>query len=486
MPANQISVRSSLFWMALSQGGLFVLQFGGSVIMARLLSPEELGIYAAAAAIVGILGIIRAFGLQAFLIREPELTPDIIACVFTINALLALFTAALVVLLAHAGALFLKEPGVRSVMQLLALIPLISVFEFLPGVRLERIGAFRVVAALNFIRVLVATILTLWLASIGWSYISIAYGTLAAGIITALGINIVGWRFVSLRIGFRDWRRVTRFGLQLLTISAIGNIAIRLTDLLVARFLGLAALGIYNRAAGLNNLLWDNLHMVIARIVFVDFAERQRRGLPLRDTYLRIVAMVTGLLWPAFTGLAILAGPIILTVYGPAWTAAAIPLSMLALAGLVLTAITMTGEVFVVVGETARQVRFEIKRTLFGVLVFTAGCSIGLNAAAGARIVEAVATLLFVKEDLKRMTGTATADYPRIYAQSTALTLAACTPAALIMAWYGWALETPLPILLAGVAAGVLCWIALLWRFRHPLYLEAETLIARRLRPAQA
>ncbi len=486
MPPAQISVRRSLVWMALSQGGLFVIQFGGSVIMARLLTPYELGVYAVAAAIVGVLAILRAFGLQAFIIREPDLTPEITAAVFTINAILALVSATAVVLLAHAGAAALSEPGVQQVMQLLALVPIIGVFDFLPGVRLERIGAFRIVAVVNFLRVLVSTTVTLALAFAGYSYTSIAYGTLLAAVLNALCINIAGRRFISFRIGFAEWRRITRFGLQLLTISAIGNIAVRLTDVIVARMIGIAELGLYSRASGLNNLLWDNLHMVIARIVFVDFAERQRRGLPLRDTYLRIVAMVTGLLWPAFTGLAILAGPLIQTIYGPAWIAAATPLSMLALAGLVLTAITMTGEVFVVTGETARQVRFEAKRTVFGLVIFTAGCTFGLNPAAASRIIEAAAALLFAKEDLKRMTGTVTADYPRIYGQSTALTLAACTPTATVMLWHGWSSATPLPIILASIAVGVLCWTVTLWRLRHPLYLEAETLIRQRLRPARA
>ena len=46
----EFSVRQSLAWMMLSQGGLFLLQFGGSVAMARLLTPYEMGIYAVASA----------------------------------------------------------------------------------------------------------------------------------------------------------------------------------------------------------------------------------------------------------------------------------------------------------------------------------------------------------------------------------------------------------------------------------------------------
>mgnify|MGYP003339018897 CR=1 FL=1 len=74
--------------------------------------------------------------------------------------------------------------------------------------------------------------------------------------------------------------------------------------------IGLSALGLYTRASGNYNMLWDNIHTIATRVLFVDFANRQRDGLPLRDRYLQVVAVITTLVWPAFLGLAILAGPL--------------------------------------------------------------------------------------------------------------------------------------------------------------------------------
>ncbi len=52
--------------MMLSQGGLAVIQFGGSVVMARLLTPYEMGIYAVAAAMIGVLSTIARSAWAAF------------------------------------------------------------------------------------------------------------------------------------------------------------------------------------------------------------------------------------------------------------------------------------------------------------------------------------------------------------------------------------------------------------------------------------
>jgi O-antigen/teichoic acid export membrane protein len=65
--------------MMASQGVLFILQFVGSVVLARLLTPYEMGVYAVAAAIMGILGIVQAFGLTLFIVREAEISSDLMA-----------------------------------------------------------------------------------------------------------------------------------------------------------------------------------------------------------------------------------------------------------------------------------------------------------------------------------------------------------------------------------------------------------------------
>ena len=76
------SIRQNLAWMGLSQGLLFVVQFAASVAIARLLSPRELGVYAVAAALIGLLNIIRATGLNTMLISESTLLPAVARTAF--------------------------------------------------------------------------------------------------------------------------------------------------------------------------------------------------------------------------------------------------------------------------------------------------------------------------------------------------------------------------------------------------------------------
>lgn len=474
------SIRSSLGWMTLSQGGLFIIQFGASVVIARLLTPYDMGVFAVAISIVGFLAAIRALGLSSYLVRAKSLDPGLFATAFTINAVLAAFISVMIVGLSALGGALLHEPGVQRLLLVMAISPLLSAFEFLPAAGLERRGSFHAIAILNLVRSLVSNAVMLAFAFAGFSYMSLAYGQLTGSLVAAIGVNLVARRDAHFKLGLSEWKGMLSFGLQMLAISGVNVLATRLAELLLARLLGLTALGLYSRASGLNSLLWDNVHLIIARIVFVDFSQQKRHGGSLRGSYLRIVQMMTGLLWPAFAGLAVVAGPVIRLLYGPVWIGAALPLSLLSISAMVLVSITMTWEVFVVCGETARQAKFEFVRSGAGLVLFALGCLASITWVAVAKIGEALFSLFLYRPHLERMTDTVLKDFIPIYAKSSLLTMFAIAPASLIMTFNDWSAYTPMPQVIAGIVFGGVCWGFGLYLLGHPLLEEARTILARR------
>jgi O-antigen/teichoic acid export membrane protein len=474
-----MSIRRSLGWMMLSQGGYFILQFSSSVILARLLTPYEVGVYTAGAAMVGFLSVLQAFGLTLLVVREPEIDRHLSASLFTMNAVIAVILSVAIIALSAFGGAFLHEAGVQRVMLVLALLPLIGILEFLPAANLERNGEFRTIAVINLLRAVAMTGTTVGLALAGLSYMSYPLGAVAASVVGAAGIMIAGRRYVSFKFGLTAWPKIVRFGLQQLSIQGVPALSLRASEFLLGRLLGLSALGLYGRAANLSNMIWANIHLVIARVVMVDLANRKRQGLGIREAYLRTIEMVTALLWPCFAGLGLLAGPLIRTIYGERWVAAAPPLAALSVAGILYVAISMTWELFVICNETGRQARFECLRSPVGLVMFVGGALISLTAAAIGRIGEAIFTITLYRPHIERMTSTTLADFIPIYRRSAFLTVAACAPALALMLIYNWSPETPFPLVIVAIAVGFAAWLAAIRLTGHVIAGEVFRLLKR-------
>lgn len=473
------SIRRSLAWMTVSQAGQAVTQFGASLVLARLLSPYETGVFAMAAAVAGVLGMLRTIGLSNYVIRAQALDRDFLAGVFTVNLILAGLVAALIAGISLLGGHLLGEAGVRDVLLALALVPLLASLELLPSACTERAGNFRVISMVNLARNLVATSVMLGAAFAGKSYMSLAYGQLAGAVTAVIAINIAGRRHASLRLSLAGWREIARYGIDMLATTGVMQVYMRLSDFMVGWLLGLHALGLYARAAGLLTIVWENFQLIILRVVYVDLVAQRRMGLSFRPSYLRVLSVATAFLWPAFGGMAVVSGPLLLTLYGPQWVGGHVVLSLLMTGAILGTTILMTWELFLAANETRRMVRLQAVQCCYGVVAFGLGCLFGIAGAAAARVSESLFNIVLYRPHLARMTDTTLRDVLPIFGQGLVLMALAITPAGLVMLAHGWSPDAPLPQVLGGVAAGIACWAVGLRVLDHPLWSEFRRLTGR-------
>lgn len=475
-----MSIRRNLIWSAGAQILFFGLQFGSQIVVTRLLSPYEVGVYAVALSTNGLLATLQTFSLLSLLVREPELDEALVDTVFTINAALNILLALLVYAASFVAARVYAEPGVGSVMALIAVAPLVSIFELRPSGLLQRELQFSKIAMASAGKAIVASAVTILGVLAGHSYMSMAWGNLAGAITAVVIVNAFGLRHFALRLSLARWRTVMTFGLRMVAIGGVNTLSTRLGELILGRILGLSALGLFSRAASLHSVIWDNIHTVFTKVVFADLAEQQRQAGSLRKAYLGILANMTALLWPVFAGIAVLSGPLVHLLYGPKWIGAAPLLSMLALAGVLLTCVTMTWEVFVIRDETKLQVKIEYRRAGLSLAYFTGGAFFGgLLGAAMARLADAATAILMYRPPLARLTETTTADVVPIYGRSFLLALTAIAPAgALMLAVHGDP-AVPLWQVAAAVALGVAFWAVTLVLCRHPLVEEGRRLKSR-------
>lgn len=474
-----MSVRRSLAWAFSGQFVTFAVQFAGSIAIARLLSPSELGIYAISMAALGLVQVFATFGIASYIVREAELAPGTLDTAFTVNALLALGLTAILIGLSFVAAPVLGDARAGSVLQVVALSNLLGILSFRPAAMLQREMQFKLLSIISVTNGLVQTLGTVAFALSGASYMSPAYASLLAACIGTALTLLFGREHVGFRPSRAGWRPITTFGLQMMSVSGVATITGKLSDLILGRLLGVAALGLYGRASNLSGQIFDNLYGTATRVVFVQLSKDYREGGPWRTTYLRGFAMITAFMWPLLSGLAILSRPVTLLLYGEKWLPAAWPLSALMVAQVIGVGFGMNWELFVLRGETGRQARFEVARLVLSVPIFAAGCLFGILAAALAKIVDAVIGWVVYYPHVRRLAETGPRDIPLVYRDGAALTLVAVLPSFALMVGNDWSPHTPFIWIVGTVAAGIGAWLAVLFWLRHPLSEEMQVLLRR-------
>jgi O-antigen/teichoic acid export membrane protein len=476
-----MSVRRSLVWTYTAQALCFGITFASTVVIARLVSPRDFGIFAMANAITIIINVLMQFGLAKYIMREGEISRDVLRTVFTVNVVMtALYVVAILVGGFAARELF-NSPEVGRFLFVFALFPLFAMFEFVPAALCAREMRFGPIALLAVVRAAVMATSTIIFALDGFGYMSFAWAQVLSWAATSISYNIIAWRPDVWKFRLAGSRAVLSFGTQMIGISGLNQLSTRGSEMILGSFLGLGNLGLYTRAASLPSQLYLNIYGAGSNVVFSRLSKDLREVGAFHDAYVRFMRVLLGLLWPMMLGLAVLARPVIQVLYGAKWQAAAAPLSLLTISYAIVVAMGMTSEVFILRHETPRQVKIEMFRALAGFALFTGGAMIGLVWAAAAKIGEAAIAFLLYRRPMARLVGGPESDpLGSVYLESLALTLAAVAPSLAVMIWTGWSPRSPVAVVIGAILFGGVLWLALLVARRHPIYLEAARLFRRR------
>jgi O-antigen/teichoic acid export membrane protein len=477
-----MSVRKSLVWAFTGQFATFAINFFGSVIIARLLTPTEMGVYALAQATTGILAVVTAFGVVSYVIREVELSDQKLASAFTVNAAVSLFLAVAIFIASY----WLDEnnPTVRAALQIMALSPLGGMLEFRPFAVMQREQRFQTSSMIGTTGTLINMTMTIALALKGFSSMSMPIAALTASAFRVVAFNLAMPHHARLRVSFADWREITTFGFRMTTIRGAAILAQRGSEMVLGRFLGLAALGTYTRASILSQQIFFNVYGTATQVVFAEMSRAYRETGTARDTFLRGLDMILAFMWPLLIGIAVLARPAIYILYGPNWMGAALPLALLMIAQFFSLSFGMNWELFVLRNETAKQTRYELFRMAIGLAIFSGGALINLAAASLGRVAEALIGTIIYLPQMTTLSGAQTSDLIAIYRRSLTLTAAAVAPSLLLMIANNWS-ETTSPLVIAtSVFIGVGFWLVVLRTLKHPVYDEIRRFV--RIVPLQA
>lgn len=466
------SVRRALALSMAQRYLAFVMQLATSIIMARLLTPEETGIFSLSAAAVAIGHLLREFGTGDYVVSEPDLTRDKLRAAYAVTIVTAVVIALVLVLLAHPLAAWYGQPGVQSVLYLLSLnylmLPLGSVANSVMHRNLQfgRIFIVQTAAAV------VGSLVTVGAALVHQSYLSPALGSIAGIFATVACLVVMEPSTVFMLPSTKGVKAVLRFGGTLTVARLVDHAAGKSADFIISALLGFHATGLYSKATSLLGGFQQFFGSAMAQVATPALSRAAADPVAMRDAYSNAVVLMSLAQWMFFGLMAIFSSEIVQILFGEAWLGAVPVMQLGAISGILSAPFMLFSSVLTARRELHWQLRIPLVAAPVLLVCLWIGASISLEAVAASTVLATGVRITVIARGLQQACGISTRQLLRALIPTAGICgVALCSGLACqtLTAGAGW---TPLATMLTGAGIAIAVATGMAISYRHPIVEE--------------
>jgi len=343
-----------------AQGAGFFIRLASLMVLARLLGPKDYGLVGMVTAFTGVLSLFKDFGLSSAAIQRATVTEEQISTLFWINILVGALLALLSVALAPAIAFFYHEPRLFAVTAVMAAGFLFNAAGVQHSALLQRQMRFTAMAVINTVGLIVGTVIAIGVAKAGYGYWALVAMTVTSPLIATIGFWLVAaWvpGGPRRRTGIRS---MMHFGGTITLNGLVAYIAYNFEKVLLGRFWGADAIGIYGRAYQLVSMPTDNLNSAVGEVAFSALSRVQDDAKRFRSYFLKGYSLVLTLTIPITVICTLFANDVVLVALGPKWTEAVPIFRLLAPTILIFALINPLGWLLYSLGLVGRSLKIAL------------------------------------------------------------------------------------------------------------------------------
>ena len=335
MPTNSTDLRdldiliaSGLAWTGGVKGLAQIVSWMMTILVMRLLTPTDYGIFGLATLFTQITGMAAEFGLGSVLVYLRELDALHTAQLHGFSLLLGAVGVCLAGLVAYPFGAFFHAPALPPVILVLATTFLIDSARTIPAALLARDMRFKQLAAVDLVKAIVVPSVTAVFALAGYAYWALVFGVVISSFVST--IMVLAWepqRIAWPRV--RELRSALSFGVDVI-VARLAWWGYSNADFTVAgRVLGAEVVGVYNCAWTIACAPLEKVVFVFTRVMPPLFSRVKYDSALVKRYFTSITEVITLLLTPACLGLAAVADDFIRAVLGAKWLPAVMPLRLL-------------------------------------------------------------------------------------------------------------------------------------------------------------
>jgi O-antigen/teichoic acid export membrane protein/glycosyltransferase involved in cell wall biosynthesis len=381
------SLVTGIAWTGVARWTTQLLSWGATLVTVRVLTPNDYGVFGMAMVFIGLAQIVAESGLNAAIIQRPGITEEETAELGGVAVIVGVALALLGAAGAGIFASFYRDGAhvVRLILPALSALFILRSVQVVPRALLARELRFRELAIIEAVETLVLVTVTLGCAFLGWKYWALVAGTLLGAVAaTVLSLRVRAHRLAIPSGLVRD---PVRFGAQVVGSQLSGYVYGNADFAIVGRLLGTNALGYYTAAWTAASIPAERVGGLVARVTPAFFAAVQQDRALLRRYFERLSEALALVTLPASVGLALVADEFVPVLLGSQWTAAILPLRLLALYGASRSVLFLAQHVLLATGQSRAIITFSVSAAVVLPIAFVMGSASGTAGVAWAWVV---------------------------------------------------------------------------------------------------
>ena len=366
---------SGVRWTGVNRGVQSGFSFLITIILARLLQPEDFGLLAMATIFTIFAGFLSKFVSGSAIVQKQELGPKEISSIFWANLLAGIITTAIVIITAPFIALFFKEPRLGPILMTLSLTFFLSSLYNVYKALLVKNLEFRFLYIVRISCTILSGLLAVILAYKGYGVWSLVWQAVAEELFTLILLWIPYRWYPLMHFRWSEVRLIMNFSMNYLGFNVVNFVSESLPHLLIGKFLGSEALGFYTLAQRVVAFPLETTSFITNNVLFPVFSKIQDDNLRIGELYLHAMKHVGFIIFPLMGGLFITAPELIQIVFGLKWMPAIFILQVLSVAG-ILQSISINNSVLYL---TKGRTDLQFMTSLLFLLVMAMSIYIGTN-----------------------------------------------------------------------------------------------------------
>lgn len=307
------------FWLA---GFKFISQLFSwtiTVIVARILAPEDYGLMAMASILTGYVEIFSELGLGAAIIQRKEVSREELSSNFWFCVVTGIVFSVIAFCLAYPTAWIFHEQRIIPITQLISVLFLIGALMIVPYNILNREVQFKMIGIIQLTAVIISSASMLFMAKRGLGVWTLIWGTIIFRSTNVILVFLFSRWWPQFHFRINEVRPFLRLGVNVAGSNSLIYVFQKADKFIVGTMFNAQLLGYYSFASHLASIPTDKISSIINQVSLPVFSRYQDDLIRLEDIFLKITKFITLIVVPLFLGSVLFANEIVINLLGIKW-----------------------------------------------------------------------------------------------------------------------------------------------------------------------